>query len=181
MPAAQLLQPIACKDLRIERGVSGRIRHHPGSFLSGWWRRCTFLVEEHAISMLPWQRMPPLWFTESARWCAVLGLALLLFFLFRGPAPHPEIQSISRIELAKSGDVAGNTASLPFAPPWDTGDAHYRRHTPIIFPFARLRDRRPTYLLDCQQTAPDRPRVNADSQPNIAIGSALALSREHSP
>jgi hypothetical protein len=150
------------------------IRRHPGKLLSGWWRAVQFLWSKNTPFRAVYPQMPPIWVTESARWCAVLGLVLSLFFLVRGRYLAPNLktyQALSRLNLAA---LLGMIASLPFAPPWDGETRIFAATLPLFFllPASGVGG---LYQLIVNRFHQVTPELKADSQTKLAIGSALVI------
>ncbi len=95
------------------------IRRHPGKLLSGWWRAVQLLWSKNTPFRSAYPQMPSRWFTESARWCTVLGFVLSLFFLLRGGRLAPKFKIYQALSWLNLAALLGLIASLPFAPPWD--------------------------------------------------------------
>lgn len=150
------------------------LRRHPGKLVSGWWRAVRFLWSKNTPFRSTYGENPSVWFTESARWCAVLGVALSLFFLVRGAdlaATFKPYQGLSWLNLAA---LLGIIASLPFAPPWDAGTRIFAATLPLFFllPASGLGG---LYLLIVNRFHQVTLGLNADSRQNIAIGSAAVI------
>ena len=95
------LQPDGVQGLHLLRDEClSELTRHPGKLVSGWWRAVQFLWVKNTPFRATLQRMPSVWFTESARWCTVLGVALSLFFLLRGPNLAQKFKTYQAIELA---------------------------------------------------------------------------------
>ena len=89
------------------------LRRHPGKLVSGWWRAVRFLWSKNTLFRATYAENPSVWFTESARWCTVLGVALSLFFLLKGKnlaLKFKPYQGLSWLNLAA---LLGIVASLP--------------------------------------------------------------------
>jgi hypothetical protein len=109
------------------------IRRHPGKLLSGWWRAVQFLWSKNTPFRAADPQMPSGWFTESARWCTVLGSALSLFFLLRGWRLSPKFKIYQALSWLNLAAVLGMIASLPFAPPWDGETRIFAATLPLFF------------------------------------------------
>jgi hypothetical protein len=118
--------------------------------------------------------MPSVWFTESARWCAVLGLAFSLFFLLRGRRLASKFRTYQALSWLNLAALLGMIASLPFAPPWDGETRIFAATLPLFFllPASGVGG---LYLLIVKRFQEITPDSEADSQPKIAIGSALVI------
>jgi hypothetical protein len=150
------------------------IRRHPGKLLSGWWRAAQFLWSKNTPFRAAYPQMPPIWVTESARWCAVLGLVLSLFFLVRGRCLAQNLktyQALSRLNLAA---LLGMIASLPFAPPWDGETRIFAATLPLFFllPASGVGGFYQLIVNIFHQVVPE---LKADSPTNLAIPSALVI------
>ena len=77
--------------------------------------------------------MPPVWFTESARWCTVLGFALSLFFLLRAGRLGPKLKTYQALSWLNLAALLGMITSLPFAPPWDGETRIFAATLPLFF------------------------------------------------
>ncbi len=109
------------------------IRCHPGKLLSGWWRAAQFLWSKNTPFRAAYPQMPSVWFTESARWCTVLGFALSLFFLLRGGRLAPKFKIYQALSWLNLAALLGMIASLPFAPPWDGETRIFAATLPLFF------------------------------------------------
>jgi hypothetical protein len=118
--------------------------------------------------------MPSVWFTESARWCAVLGLALSLFFLLRGRRLSPKLKTYQALSWLNLAVLLGMIASLPFAPPWDGGTRIFAATLPLFFllPASGVGG---LYLLIANRFHRLILESKADVQPKIAVGSAVII------
>ena len=151
-----------------------RVRRHPGKLVSGWWRAVRFLWSNNTPFRATYAENPSIWFTESARWCAVLGVALSLFFLLRGPNLAPKFKTYQGLSWLNLATLLGIVASLPFAPPWDAGTRIYAATLPLFFllPSSGLGG---LSLLIVNRFHEVKLGMNADSRQNIAIGSAAVI------
>ena len=152
------------------------ICHHPGKLLEGWWRAIRFLWSKNTPfrSLYFYPQMPSIWFTESARWCAVLGVVFSLFFLLTGRRLAPKLKAYPPLSWLNLAAFARNDclASLRTALGW--GNAYLCRHPFLILPFARF-GRRRSLSVDCQKISRDHPRLESRLPAKIAIGSALVI------
>jgi hypothetical protein len=152
------------------------ISHHPGKLLEGWWRALRFLWSKNTPfrSLYFYPQMPSIWFTESARWCAVLGVVLSLFFLLTGRRLSPKLKTYQALSWLNLAALLGMIASLPFAPPWDGETRIFAATLPLFFllPASGVGG---LYLLIVKGFQEITPDSKADSQPKIAIGSAMVI------
>ena len=91
-----------------------------------------FLVEEHPFRSV-YPEMSSIWLTESARWCAVFGIVLSLFFLLRGKRLAPKLKTYQGLSWLNLAALLGMIASLPFAPPWDGETRIFAATLPLFF------------------------------------------------
>ena len=152
------------------------ICHHPGKLLEGWWRAIRFLWSKNTPfrSLYFYPQMPSIWFTESARWCAVLGVVFSLFFLLTGRRLAPKLKAYPPLSWLNLAALLGMIASLPFAPPWD-GETRIFAATLSLFFLLPASGVGGLYLLIVKRFQEITPDSKADSQPKIAIGSALVI------
>lgn len=109
------------------------IRRHPGKLLGGWWRGLRFFWSKNTPFRAAYPQMPSVWFTETVRWCSVLGVALSLFLLLTArplTAKLKRYQTLSWLNLAA---LLGMITSLPFAPPWDAETRIFAATLPLFF------------------------------------------------
>jgi hypothetical protein len=150
------------------------ISHHPGKLLDGSWRALRFLWSKNTPFRSAYPEMPSIWFTESARWCAVFGVVLSLFFLLRGRHLAPKLKTYQALSWLNLAALLGMICSLPFAPPWDGETRIFAATLPLFFllPASGVGG---LYLLIVKRFQEITPDSKADSQPKIAIGSALVI------
>jgi hypothetical protein len=150
------------------------IRRHPGKLLGGWWRAAQFLWSKNTPFRAAYPQMPSVWFTESARWCAVLGLVLSLFFLVRGGRLALELKTYQALGWLNLAALLGMVVSLPFAPPWDGETRIFAAALPLFFllPASGVGGLYQLIVNSFYQVPPD---LKADSQTKPAIGSALVI------
>jgi hypothetical protein len=150
------------------------MRRHPGKLVSGWWRAVRFLWSNNTPFRATFAENPSISFTESARWCSVLGIALSLFFLLRGPDLAPTFKTYQGLSWLNLAALLGILASLPFAPPWDTGTRLFAATLPLFFllPASGLGG---LYLLIVNRFHQVNLESNADSKQNSVIGSAAVI------
>lgn len=148
--------------------------HHPGKLLRGSWRAVRFLWSKNTPFRSVYPQMPSAWFTESARWCAVLGLALSLFFLLRGGRLAPKLKTYQTLSWLNLAAFLGMITSLPFAPPWDGETRIYAATLPLFFllPASGVGS---LYLLIATRFHKVSLESKTDSHPKIAIGTAVAI------
>jgi hypothetical protein len=151
-----------------------QMSQHPGKLLRGWWRALRFLWSKNTPFRSVYPQMPSVWFTESARWCAVLGVALSLFLLMRGRRLAPNLKTYQALDWINLATLLGMIASLPFAPPWD-GEARIYAATLPLFFLLPAYGVGGLYLLIVNRFREVTAKPEADSQPKIAIGSALVI------
>jgi hypothetical protein len=171
----QAVQPVYVQALRLLREEClAEISHHPDKLLEGWWRALSFLWAKNTPFRSAYPQMPSVLFTEFARWCTVLGLALSLVFLLKGKHLAPELkiyQALSWINLAA---LLGMITSLPFAPPWDGETRIYAATLPFFF-LLPASGAGGLYLMIANRFGKAGMESKVDSQPTIAIGSALVI------
>ena len=152
------------------------IGHHPGKLLEGWWRAIRFLWSKNTPfrSLYFYPQMPSIWVTESARWCAVLGVVFSLFFLLTGGRLALKLKAYQPLSWLNLAALLGMIASLPFAPPWDGETRIFAATLPLFFllPASGVGG---LYLLIVKRFQEITPDSKADFQPKIAIGSALII------
>jgi hypothetical protein len=148
--------------------------HHPGKLLRGWWRGVRFLWSKNTPFHSVYPQMPSAWFTESARWCAVLGLALSLYFLLRGGRLAPKLKTYQTLSWLNLAAFLGMITSLPFAPPWDGETRIYAATLPLFFllPASGVGS---LYLLIATRFHKVSLESKTDSHPKIAIGTAVTI------
>ena len=150
------------------------IKDDPGKFLRGWWRALQFVWSKNTPFRAAHPEMPSVWFTESVRWCSVLGIAFSLFFLLRIgrlAANFKVYQAVSWLNLAT---LLGMVTSLPFAPPWDGETRIFAATLPLLFllPACGVGG---LYLLTVSRFHQKAFEAGINSQEGIAIGSALMI------
>jgi hypothetical protein len=150
------------------------IKDHPGKFLGGWWRAVEFLWSKNTPFRAAYPEMPSLWFTDSARWCTLLGIALSLFFLLkvgRLATKFKVYQALSWLNLAT---LLGMLISLPFAPPWDGETRIFAATLPLFFllPACGVGG---LYLLMVSRFHQKPSEADVNCQQEIALGSSLII------
>jgi hypothetical protein len=150
------------------------IRHHPGKLWEGWWRALRFLWSKNTPFCSAYPQMPALWFTEFLRWCAVLGLALSLFFLLRGGRLAPELKTYQTLSWLNLAALLGMIASLPVAPPWDGETRIFAATLPLFFlwPASGVGG---LYLLIATRLRKVRLESKTESHPKIATRTAATI------
>jgi len=150
------------------------IKDHPSRFLAGWWRAVQFLWSKNTPFRAADPEMPSVWFTESARWCTVLGVALSLFFLLRIGRLATKFKVYQALSWLNLAALLGMVASLPFAPPWDGETRIFAATLPLFFllPACGVGG---LYLLTVSRFHQKTFKAGANSQQQIAIGSALII------
>ena len=150
------------------------LRRHPGKLVSGWWRAVQFFWSNNTPFRSTYGENPSVWFTESARWCTVLGVALSLFFLLKGKNLAPKFKPYQGLSWLNLAALLGIVASLPFAPPWDAGTRIFAATLPLFFllPASGLGG---LSLLIVNRFHEVTLGLNADARQNIAIGSAAVI------
>ena len=169
------LQPDGVQGFQLLREEClAEMRRHPEKLVSGWWRAVLFLWSKNTPFRATYGENPSVWFTESARWCTVLGVALSLFFLLRGPNLAPKFKPYQGLSWLNLAALLGILASLPFAPPWDAGTRIYAATLPLFFllPSSGLGG---LYLLVVNRFHQVTLESTADPKQNIAIGSAAFI------
>jgi hypothetical protein len=171
----QAVEPVYVQGLRLLReNCLAEISHHPSKLLGGWWRALRFLWSKNTPFRSVYPQMPSVWFTESARWCAVLGLTLSLVFLLRGRYLAPKLKTYQALSWLNLAALLGMITSLPFAPPWDGETRIFAATLPLFFllPASGVGG---LYLLIVNRFHRVTPESEADSQLKIAIGLALVI------
>jgi Dolichyl-phosphate-mannose-protein mannosyltransferase len=150
------------------------ISHHPGKLLRGWWRALRFLWSKNTPFRAVYPQMPSVWFTESVRWCAVLGLAFSVFFLLRGGSLTSNLRVYRALSWLNLAALLGMIFSLPFAPPWDGETRIFAATLPLFFllPASGVGA---FYLSIVNKFHEFSPESKPESQPKIAIGSAAVV------
>lgn len=169
------LEPDGVQGLRLLRAQClSELRHHPGKLVSGWWRAVRFLWSKNTPFRSTYGENPSVWFTESARWCTVLGVALSLFFLLKGKNLPPKFKPYKGLSWLNLAALLGIIASLPFAPPWDAGTRIFAATLPLFFllPASGLGG---LYLLIVNRFHQVACESNAASKENIPVGSAAVI------
>jgi hypothetical protein len=172
---SSLAHPDWRQGLRLLRAEClSEIRDHPGTFVAGWWRAVQFLWSKNTPFRAADPEMPDVWFTESARWCTILGIAVSLFFLLRIghlATKFKVYQALSWLNLAA---LLGMVASLPFAPPWDGETRMLAATLPLFFllPACGVGG---LYLLTISRFLQKALEAGFTSQQKLAIGSALII------
>lgn len=150
------------------------IKNHPDKFLRGWWRAVWFLWSKNTLFRAANPEMPAVWFTEAARWCAVLGVGLSLFFLLRNGNPASKFKVYQGLSWLNLAALLGMMTSLPFAPPWDGETRTLAATLPLLFLL-------PTcgagglYLLTVSRFVKKAFEADVTCQQKIAIGQALII------
>lgn len=171
----ETVEPVYVRGLQLLRNAClAEIGHDPSKLVGGWWRALRFLWLRNTPFRSVYPQMPSIWFTESARWCAVLGLAVSLFFLLRGRHLAPNLEIYRTLSWLNLAAVLGMIASLPFAPPWDGETRIFAATLPLLFllPASGVGG---LYLLIVNRFAAVIPESKADLKPKFAIGSALVI------
>jgi hypothetical protein len=150
------------------------IRHHPGKLLEGWWRALRFLWSKNTPFRSAYPQMPAFWFTEFLRWCAVLGLALSLFFLIRDGRFAPGLKTYQSLSWVNLAALLGMITSLPFAPPWDGETRIFAATLPLFFLLAAS-GIGGLYLLLATRLHKVSLESEGESHPKIAIGAAATI------
>jgi hypothetical protein len=109
------------------------IRGHPSKLLRGWWRGIQYVWSKNTPFRSTYPEMPAGWFTESARWCTVLGFILSLLFLFSGDRLPQRLKAYQALSWLNLAGLAGTIFSLPFAPPWDGETRIFAATLPLFF------------------------------------------------
>ena len=150
------------------------IKDNPGKLLRGWWRAVQFLWSKNTLFRGAYSETPSVWFTESARWCTVLGTALSLFFLLRIGRLAAEFKVYQAISWLNLCALLGMVVSLPFAPPWDGETRIFAATLPLLFllPACGVGG---LYLLTVSRFLQKTFKTGANSHQHIAIGSALII------
>ena len=170
--AAESIYAQALQLLRAE--CLTEISHHPAKLLGGWWRGLRFLWLRNTPYRSAHPDMPSLWFTESVRWCTILGLILSLFFLQRRNRLSSKFKTYQTLSWLNVAVLLGMIASLPFAPPWDGETRIFAATLPLFFllPASGVNG---LYLLIVSRLQEPTAEQKPESQPKIAIGWALLI------
>jgi hypothetical protein len=150
------------------------IRRHPGKLLSGWWRAVQFLWWKNTPFRAAYPQMPSVWFTESARWCTVFGLALSLFFLLRGGRLSPKFKIYQALSWLNLAALLGMIGSFPFAPPWD-GETRILAATLPLFFLLPASGVGGLYLLIANRFHEVTLEAKASFQQQIDVGTATII------
>jgi len=171
-PPAELVYAQALGLLREK--CFAEISHHPGKLLEGWWRALRFLWSKNTPFRSVYPQMPAVWFTEFARWFAVLGLTLSLFFLMRGRRLAPNLKTYQALSWLNLAGLLGMIFSFPFAPPWDGETRIFAATLPLFFllPASGVGA---FYLSIVNKFHEVSPESKPEPQSKIAIGSAAAI------
>lgn len=147
------------------------MRRHPEKIVSGWWRALRFVWAKNTPFRSVFPEMPSVWFTEFARWCTILGLALSVFFLLRGRRLAPQLKRYQALSWLNLAALLGMIASLPFAPPWDGETRAFAATLPLFFllPASGIGG---LYQMIVQRFHRVNLESNADSKQNVVIGAA---------
>jgi hypothetical protein len=150
------------------------IKDHPSRLLAGWWRAVQFLWSKNTLFRAADPEMPAVWFTESARWCTVLGIALSLSFLFRSSRLATKFKVYQGLSWLNLAALLGILASLPFAPPWDGETRMLAATLPLLFllPACGVGG---LYLLTVSRFRQKTFEIDVTSQQRIPIGQALII------
>jgi hypothetical protein len=170
--AAERIYAQALSMLREE--CLAQISRHPSRLLTGWWRAVRYLWSKNIPFRSAYPQMPSVWFTESARWCAVLGLALSMFFLIRDRRLAPKLEIYQTLSWLNLAALLGLITSLPFAPPWDGETRIYAATLPLFFllPASGVGG---LYLMIATRFHKAIPESQTDFDPKIAVGTALTI------
>lgn len=170
-----LVHPDWRQGLRLLRAEClSEITDHPAKFFAGWWRAVQFLWSKNTPFRAADPEMPAVWFTESARWCTILGIAVSLYFLLRIghlAAKFKVYQALSWLNLAA---LLGLVASLPFAPPWD-GETRTLAATLPLFFLLPACGAGGLYLLTLNRFLQKVLDAEVTSQQKLATSSALIM------
>jgi len=150
------------------------IKDHPGTFLAGWWRAVQFLWSKNTPFRAAEPEMPAVWFTESARWYTILGIALSLFFLLRIGRLATRFKVYQAVSWFNLAALLGMVTSLPFAPPWDGETRIFAATLPLLFllPACGVGG---LYLLTVSRFHQKALEADGTSQQEIAIGLAAII------
>jgi hypothetical protein len=133
-----------------------------------------FLWSKNTPFRSAYPQMPAFWFTEFLRWCAVLGLALSLFFLLRGGRLAPTLKTYQTLSWLNLAALLGMIASLPVAPPWD-GETRILAATLPLFFLLPASGAGGLYLLIAPRLHKGSLASKTESHPKIAIGTAATI------
>ena len=147
----------------------------PAKLLMGWWRALRFLWSKNTPFRSAYPQMPSIWFTESVRWCTVLGLAFSLFFLLRGRRLASKFRVYQALSWLNLAALLGMIASFPFAPPWDGETRIFAATLPLFFllPASGVGA---AFVLISNRFHGVSPELNTESQPKLATASAVAIA-----
>jgi len=150
------------------------IKNHPGKLVRGCSRAAQFLWSKNTPFRASFPEMPSVWFTESARWCAVLGVALSLFFLLRSGSLSPKFKMYQGLSWLNLAALLGMISSLPFAPPWDGETRIYAATLPLFYLLPAFGPSA-LYALILNRSHRTTVESNADSQSKFTVGSAVIM------
>jgi hypothetical protein len=150
------------------------MNQHPARLLRGWWRALRFLWSKNTPFRSAYPQMPSIWFTESARFATILGLAFSVFLLLRGARVDPLLKRYQALSWLNLGTLLGMIISLPFAPPWD-GETRIYAATLALFFLLPAFGLGGLYLLILIKFHEVSLESKIDTQPKLAIGSAVAV------
>jgi len=125
------IEQLVMRDLRNE--CLSEIKRHPAKLIKSWRRGLAFLWFKNTLFRADSAEMPAAWFTESARWCTILGALLSLFFLLKAQQLPAKLTLYSRISWLNMAALFGLLMSLPFAPPSAGETRIYAATLPLLF------------------------------------------------
>lgn len=150
------------------------IRHHPDKVVRGWSRAVQFFWSKNTPFRASISEMPSVWFTESARWFTILGIAFSLFFLLRRGSLSPKLKIYQALSWLNLAALLGMITSLPFAPPWDGETRIYTSTLPLFFLLPAF-GVGGLYLLTLSRFHGMTVELNADPRSNFAVPSAVII------
>ena len=167
------------KSIRIERLVMrelrdeclSEIKRHPTKLIKSWQRGLRFLWSKNTLFRADSAEMPAPWFTESARWCTVLGALLSLLFLLKRQELPAKLTLYTRISWLNMAALFGLLMSLPFAPPSAGETRIYAATLPLLF-LLPATGAGGLYLL----LANRRRRVDQEGQSPASAGPAVLIA-----
>ncbi|HEY7000306.1 MAG TPA: hypothetical protein VH330_01080 [Candidatus Udaeobacter sp.] len=150
------------------------ISHHPSRLLGGWWRALRFIWSKNTPFRSAYPQMPAIWFTEFARWCALLGIAMSLFLVLREGRLDPNLKIYQTLSWLNLATLLGLITSLPFAPPWD-GETRIYAATLALFFLLPASGAGGLYLVIAGKLRQPTLESESDADPKIATGTAIII------
>ena len=151
------------------------MRHNPSKLLRGCWRALQFLWKENTPFRCAYPKMPSPWFTESGKWCSVLGLLFAIYFLFKDRAIFPTHPTYRRLNWLLLAATVGIILSLPFAPPWD-GETRILGATLPLFYLLPAAGVGGFYLFVASKLRQGTPGADTDCIQKVSLGPVMPLA-----